>query len=151
MVIDMNEAQVRTVAQVRQVLAETQSVLRSSATMCRLKNYLLILIALWLPIQAVAAMTVSFCHHAPEPVAAQASDCHEPVAHVAHVADSVAAVDLEREIVCGHCAPCHLTSASVLLAPTDNFPLHAASERVPKPITASASHIPEPPQQPPRR
>lgn len=109
--------------------------------MRRFKSYLLILLALWLPIQAAAAVTMSFCRHAPEPVAAEATHCHE------QLVESVAASD----IGCDNCGLCHLASAGFLLAPTETFPLLVAGILVPQPTTASASHIPEPPQQPPRR
>ena len=109
--------------------------------MRRLKSLLLILIALWLPIQAAAAVTMPFCRHAPEPVAAAATHCHE------QLVEPVAAGDID----CDNCSMCHLASAGFLLAPTDASPPHAASIQVPKLQAASASHIPEPPQQPPRR
>ncbi|MHB1429416.1 MAG: hypothetical protein ACYC5U_05270 [Rhodocyclaceae bacterium] len=108
--------------------------------MRRLKSLFLILLALWLPLQAAAAVTMPFCRHAPEPAAAEAAHCHEQVANAA-----------ASDIDCDNCGLCHLASAGFLLAPTDTFPLHAASIQVPKLTTASASHIPEPPQQPPRR
>lgn len=110
--------------------------------MRRFKSFLLILIALWLPIQAAAAVTMSFCRHAAEQVATEAAHCHEQMDET-----SAAASDFN----CDNCGLCHLASAGFLLAPTDSFPLHAASILVPKLTTASASHIPEPPQQPPRR
>lgn len=109
--------------------------------MRRLKSLLLILIALWLPVQAAAAVSMPFCRHAAEAVAAEAAHCPE------QVAESVAATDLD----CDNCAICHLASAGFLLAPTDTFPLRAASVLVPKLTTVSTSHIPDPPRQPPRR
>lgn len=108
--------------------------------MRRLQSFLPILIALWLPLQAAAAVAMPFCRHAPEPVAAEATHCHEQVANAA-----------ASDIDCDNCGLCHLASAGFLLAPTDSFMLPATSIRVPKLTTASASHIPEPPQQPPRR
>lgn len=108
--------------------------------MRRIKSFLLILLALWLPIQAAAAVTMPFCRHAPEPAVIEAPHCHE------QAADSAAAA-----VDCDNCGLCHLASAGFLLAPTDAFALHAASILVPRPTMASASHIPEPPQQPPRR
>jgi hypothetical protein len=108
--------------------------------MRQLRSCLLILLALWLPIQANAALTMPFCRHAPEPVAAETTHCHEQMVNAA-----------ASDIDCDNCGLCHLASAGFLLAPTDTFPLHAASILVPKLQAASASHIPEPPQQPPRR
>ncbi len=108
--------------------------------MRRFNSFLLILIALWLPLQAAAAVAMTFCRHAPEPVAAEATHCH------GHVVNAAAG-----DIDCDNCGLCHLASAGFLLAPTDSFMLPAASILVPQPVIASASHIPEPPQQPPRR
>lgn len=105
------------------------------------KSYLLILIALWLPLQAAAAVTMPFCRHAAEPVATEAAHCHE------QVVESVAAGDID----CDNCSICHLASTGFLLAATEALPPLAMSVLVAKIEMASASHIPEPPQQPPRR
>lgn len=113
--------------------------------MRRIQSLLMILISLWLPIQAAAAVTMPFCRHAPEQAVTAAAHCHE------QVAQSVAPNDLDLDLGCDNCGLCHLASAGFLLAPSDTFSLHAASILVPKLIIASSSHIPEPPQQPPRR
>ena len=110
--------------------------------MRQFKGFLLILLALWLPIQAAAAMTMPFCRHAPEPVATEAAHCHEQMD-----VSSNAAGDID----CDNCAMCHLASAGFLLAAGEASPPLALSVMVPKLQVASASHIPEPPQQPPRR
>jgi hypothetical protein len=117
--------------------------------MGRLKNILLILLAVWLPIQASAAIAMSLCRHTTTaPATEEVTHCQ---AHMAQSAQSVAVVDLENDTACDNCALCHLASAGFLLGPNETFPLHSASILVPKLMTASASHIPEPPQQPPRR
>lgn len=118
--------------------------------MGRLKNILLILLAVWLPIQASAAMAMSLCRHTTAPATEEATHCQ---AHLAQSAQSVAmaVVDQENDTACDNCALCHLASAGFLLGPNESFPLHSASILVPRLIAASASHIPEPPQQPPRR
>ena len=110
--------------------------------MRRFKGFLLILLALWLPIQAAAAVTMPFCRHATEPVAIEAAHCHE---QIDSEANTVVSVD------CDNCAMCHLASAGFLLAAGEASPPLALSVMVPKLQVASASHIPEPPQQPPRR
>jgi hypothetical protein len=109
--------------------------------MRRFKSFLLILIALWLPIQAAAAVTMPFCRHAAEQVATEAAHCHE------QVVESVSPTDID----CDNCAMCHLACAGFLLAASGMMPPIALSILVPKLQLASASHIPEPPQQPPRR
>ena len=109
--------------------------------MYRLKSIFLILLALWLPIQAAAAVTMPFCRHAAGQVAMEAAHCHDQAAGTA----AASAVD------CDNCAMCHLATAGFLLAAAETLSLHAASILVPRLEQASASHIPEPPQQPPRR
>jgi hypothetical protein len=109
--------------------------------MRRFKSYLLILLALWLPIQAAAAATMPFCCHVPEPVATEAAHCHEQVMATVAVSD----------IDCDNCQMCHLASAGFLLTAAAPLPPLTLNVLVPKLELASASHIPEPPQQPPRR
>jgi len=109
--------------------------------MRRFKSYLLILIALWLPVQAAAAVTMSFCRHAPEPAVIEATHCHE------HGVEPVVVIDLD----CDNCSMCHLSCAGFLLATGEAMSPLAASILVPKLQAALASHTPEPPQQPPRR
>ena len=109
--------------------------------MRRLKSFFLILIALWLPIQAAAAVTMPFCLHAPDQVATDAAHCHE------EVAASVAAGDID----CDNCQMCHLATAGFLLAGSETLMSLAANILVPRLELISTSHIPEPPQQPPRR
>lgn len=113
--------------------------------MRRLKSFLSIFIALWLPIQSAAAVTMPFCRQAAEQVVAAAAHCHEQTAEQAAPA---MAGDLE----CDNCSLCHLACTGFLLAAvsTTHAPL-TVSVLVPKLQLASASHIPEPPQQPPRR
>jgi hypothetical protein len=109
------------------------------------RRLLLILLALWLPVQATAAATLSVCRHTTEPATVEASHC---LAHASP--QSVATPDPEREISCDNCALCHLASAAFLTS-ADTWPLPAASKLAVYPIAAFASHIPAPPQQPPRR
>lgn len=109
--------------------------------MRRLKSFFLILIALWLPIQAAAAVTMPFCRHAAEAAVAEAAHCHD------QVAESVAASAVD----CDNCAMCHLATAGFLLTAAATLPLRVESVLVAMLKPISASHIPEPPQQPPRR
>jgi hypothetical protein len=109
--------------------------------MRRLNSFFLILIALWLPIQAAAAVTMPFCRHAQEQVAMEATPCHE------QMVESVAPTDID----CDNCQMCHLATAGFLLAGSETLIPLAANILVPKLALISASHITEPPQQPPRR
>lgn len=113
--------------------------------MRRFKSFLLILIALWLPIQSAAAVTMPFCRHAAEQAATVTAHCHEQVSEQAAAA-------LPGALDCDDCSLCHLACTGFLLAASvaSAAPL-TANVLVPKRQLASASHIPEPPQQPPRR
>lgn len=117
------------------------------SVMRRRQVSLLILIALWLPIQAAAAVTQSFCHHQAAPVATDAASCHEQ-----QLSASGAAGDIQvATAACDNCTLCHLAGASFLPAPADTLPLHVTSMLVARLAADSASYIPDPPQQPPRR
>lgn len=109
-------------------------------------SYLLILIALWLPLQAAAAWAIPFCRHAAVEQAAQATEhCHE---HAAAAAEPVAASDLD----CDNCEMCHLASAGYLLAAADAGSFGAAARvLVPRLKPVSPGHLAEPPLLPPRR
>lgn len=113
--------------------------------MHRLKCFLLILLALWLPLQTAAAAAMPFCPHAMEAPVTQesmaSSPCHQ-------MTDEVAA--LSADTACDNCEMCHLTTAGYLLATAEAVPPLAASILVPRLKSVSASHITEPPQQPPR-
>lgn len=113
--------------------------------MRRQRSYLLILIALWLPLQAAASWAMPFCRHVAVEQAAHATEhCHE----LAEAAASPAAGGLD----CDNCEICHLAGAGYLLAAVDiGLPGTMANVLVPRLKPASPSHIAEPPQQPPRR
>jgi len=110
--------------------------------MRRCRSFLMILIALWLPVQAAAAVAMSFCPHAAaERVATGATGCHEQPAPAAGASD----------LACDGCLLCHLASSGFLVAaaafeaPTYLDVLAGHPDRI------ATSHIPDPPQQPPRR
>lgn len=113
--------------------------------MRRLKSFFLALIALWLPLQAAAAVTMPFCRHAMETLATEAAarpPCHQ-------MADEVAT--LSADVACDNCEMCHLATAGYLLATSESMSPLVASLLVPGLKSDSASHIPEPLLQPPRR
>jgi hypothetical protein len=116
--------------------------------MRRCKSSLLILIALWLPLQAAAAWAMPFCRHAVErAVQAEAvpspAHCHEQVATEADATNP----DLD----CDNCEMCHLASAGYIPPAVANLPLPVASVFAAQQVLASPSFIAEPPQDPPRR
>ncbi|WP_131110441.1 hypothetical protein [Sulfuricystis thermophila] len=113
--------------------------------MRRIQSLLMILISLWLPIQAAAAVTMPFCRHAPEQAVTAAAHCHE------QAAEQVAPAKV-GDLDCDNCTLCHLACTGFLLAAVSATPSPlTASILVPKLQPAMSSHIPEPPQQPPRR
>jgi ABC-type nickel/cobalt efflux system permease component RcnA len=119
--------------------------------MRRFKSFLLILIALWLPLQTAAAAVMPFCRHAAErqlvqhTEAASPAHCHE---HAAALPEGPAGDSLS----CDNCEMCHLASAGYLPAVTAAaLPPLTANILVATQLIASPSHIPEPPQHPPRR
>lgn len=114
--------------------------------MRRFRSYFLILLALWLPLQAAAAWVMPFCSHAAaQEQAASAEHCH-------HDGAAEAAVPATSGLDCDNCEMCHLASAGYLLAEAEAIPsLLADDVLVAPPGAALPSHIGEPPQQPPRR
>ncbi|MBA3031533.1 MAG: hypothetical protein KKF85_00335 [Gammaproteobacteria bacterium] len=116
--------------------------------MRRFKSYLLILCALWLPLQAAAAAAMPFCSHAGESTtqveAAQSPEhCHEH--------DGAAGLSSTSDLGCDNCGMCHLASAGYIPSVAIALPIPVASTFVAKQVLASTSHIAEPPQHPPRR
>lgn len=112
--------------------------------MRRLHSCFLLLIALWLPMQAAAAWAMPFCHHAAAEQPAHGSGlCHEH----ADAATQPAAADHD----CDNCEMCHLASAGYLpVAAIDAFGA-AESVQASRLQYIPPGHITEPPQQPPRR
>jgi hypothetical protein len=119
--------------------------------MRRFNSYFLILVALWLPLQAAAAWTMPLCRHAAEREAQQAQ---ANAAH-AHCHESMAAADdapaPAADLGCDNCGICHLTSAGYMPSAAAQPVPPAASVLVARQPAAAPSHIGEPPQQPPRR
>ena len=120
----------------------------------RFARCLLILTALWLPLQAVAGMTMKFCAHAAAPQMMQEAAMGEEHCPY-HDADAAPiAPDHEQTPgqACDDCGICHLACAGYMpaaevrtgVAPTDRTFQHWPAVSLP-------SHIPEPPQHPPKR
>lgn len=117
--------------------------------MRRLQSLLLILVALWLPLQAAAAWTMPLCRHAAEREAQQAltahTYCHEGMAAADDAPAPVA------DLGCDNCGICHLTSAGYMPSAAAQPVVSAMPVLVARQPAAPPSHIGEPPQQPPRR
>ena len=120
----------------------------------RTHSFLLILIVICLPLQAVAAGVMSACRYAhqavvevPVGIAPAVMDHTVASCHEAVVATS-AAPDGHG---CDNCENCQLASSSCLLAGEDiTLPL-MLSVFVERRATANRSFIATPPEQPPRR
>lgn len=114
----------------------------------RLARLLLLLTALWLPLQAVAGINMKLCMHA----AAAAQVVAEPCPFHAAAAAPSAAPDPAADSGCDRCGICHLAGACYMPAAEAGVALLPAPPVFqPAPVATRASHIPEPPQQPPRR
>lgn len=111
----------------------------------------LLITALWLPLQAVAAIAMPFCRHAAEqavPLDAAGAEAH---CH-GHGGDDNPPPDIAADQDCDGCELCHLAGAGYMLpAMVVAESLPPARDFVARPVLASPSHIPEPPQHPPRR
>lgn len=109
--------------------------------MRRLRSLFLVFIALWLPLQAASAWTMPLCSHAAN---MESSPCHQH--------DDASTLAATSDFGCDNCGICHLASTGFLLAGLEPAILpQAASVLVSGPVNTWPSHIPPPPQQPPRR
>lgn len=121
----------------------------------RFHLFLLLITALWLPLQAVAAIAMPFCRHAAEQalqqgVAADGDHCPGHAGAEAPPADNGGSASSDQD--CDGCELCHLASAGYLLPATGTAGrLPPARDFAAHPVLASPSFIPEPPQHPPRR
>ena len=115
----------------------------------RFARFLLLFVALWLPVQTMAAMSMPLCRHAQEQAmagiaaeqSAAAAPCHEAM-------DSDQAA---HDAACDNCEICHMAGAGFMpSAPLATSLISAEYHFVLPAIAASPSHIAEPPQHPPR-
>ena len=120
-----------------------------------LRHLPLLITALWLPLQAVAGMAMPLCQHAAERAAAL--DAAAPAAHGEHCSghagdDAPPAGNAAADMDCDNCEICHFAASGYLLpAESVAASIPAGRDFTPRPLLASPSFIPEPPQQPPKR
>jgi hypothetical protein len=115
---------------------------------CWLRLLPLFIAALWLPLQAVAAIAMPFCRHgeahkmvATEQIAAE--HCHMQVPQ--------AGTD-DHALSCDNCEFCHLAAAGFMPTHEHVAAVIPADRDFRKDVLRPpASNIPEPPQQPPKR
>ncbi len=115
--------------------------------MSRLRTFLLIVLALLLPLQTASSWAMPMCSHAASAQAVVQADmpCHEH-------AEVVTAAPSQADHECDNCGICHLASSGFLLAmDSTDLQLPALNVLVPVQHPATPSYIGEPPQQPPRR
>jgi hypothetical protein len=115
--------------------------------MRRCKDLFMLLVALWLPLQAASALAMPFCRHAADAVEQQVAahgeaHCHESSAPAS---EPTAALD------CDNCEMCHLATAGYLPASATSRLERASSVLAALPLAAPPSHVGDPPQHPPRR
>jgi hypothetical protein len=102
-------------------------------------RFLLLIVALWLPVQAIAAISMPMCRHALEQPDT-ATPCHDesgpdPVVHSS---------------TCDNCEMCHFASAGFVPSALVPIKYVIADQRYQVPVTmAPPSYIGEPPQHPP--
>lgn len=115
--------------------------------MRRLRPLLLVLMACWLTLQAVAAWTMPLCAHAVPPISAP---CEHTGAHASpHEADETSTAT--HPPACDHCGVCHLASSGFLLARQDGvLAMIGPDMLIARPVITPHSHIAEPPRHPPR-
>ena len=116
----------------------------------RIARFLLLVAALWLPVQTSAAMSMPLCSHARQQALAvtdhaaameAGAPCHETA-----IPDQAA-----HDAGCDNCQICHMAGAGFMPSTASPTGLVPAANAYSLPaIMAPPSHISEPPQQPPR-
>ena len=116
----------------------------------RIARFLLLVAALWLPVQTSAALAMPFCHHASLQVAVEMAD-HAAMGAGAPCHETAIPDQAAHDAGCDNCQICHMAGAGFMpstVSPTGLMPAANAYSR--PAIMAPPSHISEPPQQPPR-
>lgn len=115
--------------------------------MRRAPTFLLLLIALWLPLQAAAALAMPFCRHVhqeqPAGMTHEGMSCHESM-------DESAAAPA-ADLGCDDCEMCHLATAGFLPVSGESVAPPMLSVFVARLAADSKSFIADLPDQPPRR
>jgi hypothetical protein len=88
------------------------------------RNVLLLLLALWLPLQAALAFAMPFCGHGQDKTAAAVGDHHAGHHHAAPSPDEAEAAPSDPLADCDLCGLCHLACAGFLAPATG----HALAE-----------------------
>ncbi len=112
--------------------------------LARFTRYLLLFVALCLPMQAMAGLSMSLCQHAREQATQpEAMPCHEAAAQDQQVQGYDAG--------CDNCEMCHIAGAGFMPSAAVTSGLVPVGHHYAMPVVAAPpSHIAEPPQHPPR-
>jgi hypothetical protein len=131
------------------LLPESVSAYNRRTMRSHFARYLLILTALWLPLQAVAGMTMKL--GAVDAVPASMQQTEEAACPYHRAADGAPATPSHQQS-CDDCGICHLAATGYMpAAETVAVILPTARSFLLSPAVEQPSHIPEPPQYPPRR
>lgn len=115
----------------------------------RFARLLLIFTAVLLPLQAVAGMTMKM---APAAAVHEQDAAEEACPYHRHDAGTPAKPQPSQQQACDNCGICHLAAAGYMpVAVVVAAFVPTAQAYVPMPAIERPSHIPEPPQYPPKR
>lgn len=105
--------------------------------MSRLKNWIIVFIALWLPLQGYGAVAMPFCEHGPampdssvavsaDTAAQHGHQSHTGIAHDEHEVDSQSAssdifTDRHAGLGCNDCGACQLACAPLIVSTVTYF------------------------------
>ena len=119
----------------------------------QLARYVLILTALWLPLQAVAGLTMKLVAPAAEGAIQASAAMEQTCPYHRHTGgDQPAKLQLPHHNACDECGVCHLAGVAYMpVAEVVAAVLPASQSFQSLPAIERPSHIPEPPQYPPRR
>ena len=133
--------------------------------MSRWKNWIVVFIALWLPLQGYGAVAMPFCEHGPampdSSVAVSAHvgvqhghQGHTGIAHDEHEADSQSAssdisTDRHAGLGCNDCGACQLACAPLIVSTVTYFATTGSPVYDRLPVASLASISPEQLQRPP--
>ena len=118
----------------------------------RFARLLLILTALWLPLQAVAGLTMKIVTPTAAASAGQTPVVEETCPYHRPDADTPATPQPTQQKACDDCGVCHFAATGYMpVAQIVAGVIPTARSFQPSPAAERPSHIPEPPQYPPRR
>lgn len=116
----------------------------------RIARFLLLVAALWLPVQTGAALAMPLCHHAPLQAAVEMAD-HTAMEAGAPCHETATPDQAAHDAGCDNCQICHMAGAGFMPTTAMSTGLMPAANAYSLPaIMAPRSHIGEPPQHPPR-